>query len=249
MKIPTVICSLILSAASAFGNFAELVRQGDKFDAQFKAEAALQYYLPAEKLKPDDAALLVKIARQFVYRMSELSSKADQLRSGRTALGYAERAVKLAPNECDSHLALAICLGKLTLLVSDREGIEASRRIKSAAEMAVKLNPKNDYAWHLLGRWHQAMAQMGSVTRAVALVVYGGLPSASYEEAVRCFQKANSLNPARLMHVVELGRTYAFLGREEEARNWINRGLAMPEREKDDAETKQRGRKTLKTLG
>lgn len=249
MKIPAVICSLILSAASAFGNFAELVRQGDEYDAQFKAEAALQYYLSAEKLKPDNAALLVKIARQYVYRMSELSSKADQLQSGRTALGYAERAVKLAPNECDSHLALAICLGKLTPLMSNKEGIEASRRIKSAAEMAVKLNPKNDYAWHLLGRWHQELAQIGGVTRAVALIVYGGLPSASYEEAVRCFQKANSLNPARLLHVVELGRTYALMGREAEARNWINRGLAMPEREKDDAETKQRGRKTLKTLG
>ncbi|WP_395717531.1 hypothetical protein [Prosthecobacter sp.] len=249
MRFALIIAISLACFGQAFGNFAELMKQGDEYDAQFKPEAALQYYLPAEKLKPDDSALLVKIARQYVYRMSDTYSKADQLRSGRTALGYAERAVKLAPDECDSHLALAICLGKLTPLMSNKEGIEASRRIKTAAETAVKLNPKNDYAWHLLGRWHQELAQIGGVTRAVALIVYGGLPSASYDEAVRCFQKAISLNPGRLLHVVELGRTYALMGREDEARNWINRGLAMPDREKDDAETKQRGRTTLKSLG
>lgn len=248
MKACVVLAMLWLGATGARADFTELVKQGDVYDAQFKPEAALQYYLPAEELKPDDAALLVKIARQHVYRMSELS-KAGQLASGRTALSYAERAVKLAPNECDSHLALAICLGKLTPLMSNREGIEASRRIKTAAETAVKLNPKNDYAWHLLGRWHQELAQIGGVTRAVALVVYGGLPAASHDEAVRCFQKAVLLKPDRLIHSVELGRTFALMGRKDDAREWINKGLAMPDRDRDDPETRQRGLKTLRSLG
>ncbi len=245
MKIAAVIAALVCSTDCAFGNFAELVKQGDVYDAQFKPEAALQYYLPAEKLEPDNAALLVKIARQHVYRMADQTAKADQLKTGRTALAYAERAVKLAPNECDSHLALAICVGKLTPLLGNKESVEASRRIKAAAETAVKLNPRNDYAWHLLGRWHQELEQIGGVTRAVALIVYGGLPAASSEEAVKCFQKAIALNPERLIHHIELGRTYAQMGRMPEARQSIEKGLAMPNRDKDDPETKERGRKTL----
>jgi|GEM_PF-4486606 len=109
MRIQVAIAFIVLGAGCAFGNFAELMKQGDVYDVQLKPEAALQYYLPAEKLEPNNAALLVKIARQYVYRMADLSAKADQLQSGRTALAYSERAVKLAPNDCDSHLALAIC--------------------------------------------------------------------------------------------------------------------------------------------
>jgi len=248
MKSTFTLLTALLMAGHAFGDFTELVKQGDAADARFKPDVALESYLPAEKLNPNDASLLVKIARQYAYRMADLSSKAEQLKSGRTALAYAERAVKLAPKEADPHLAVAICLGKLSTLVSNKEGIEASHKIKTEAEMATRLNPKDDFAWHMLGRWHQELAQIGGVTRAVARVVYGSLPNASYDEAVKCFQKAIALNPNRLLHYVELGRTYALMGRKEEARKFIEKGLAMPNHDRDDPETKDRGRKTLNSL-
>ena len=248
MKTVLTIAASILLAGHALANFTELVKQGDAYDAQFKPDAALHYYLPAEKLNPNDVALLIKITRQYVYRMADLPAKADQLKSVRTALAYAERAIKLAPGECDPHLSCAICLGKLTPLVGNKEAIEASHRIKAEAETAAKLNPKNDFAWHLLGRWHQQLAQIGGMTRALALIVYGGLPSASYDEAVKYFQKAIALNPNRLIHYVELGRTYALMGRKAEARQFIEQGLAMTNRDRDDPETKERGRKTLQSL-
>ena len=42
--------------------------------------------------------------------------------------------------------------------------------------------------------------------------------------------------------------TAALMGRKEEAKKFIEQGLAMPNRDKDDPETKERGRKTLKSL-
>jgi tetratricopeptide (TPR) repeat protein len=86
------------------------------------------------------------------------------------------------------------------------------------------------------------------VKRAFAQVAYGKLPSAKHEDAVRCFEKAIELNPDRLMHYIELGRTYALMDRDSEARKFIAKGLAMPETEKDDSETKNLGRQTLKKL-
>ena len=225
-----------------------LVAQGDQFDERFQAEQALKHYLPAEKLLPNDAALLVKIARQYVYRMADLKSVSEKIASGQTALDYAQRAAKVDPRSSDAHLSIAICLGKITQLQGNKEKVEASKRIKEAAETAVKLDPRNDYAWHLLGRWHQALAGMGSLTRGIARMVYGALPPASNEEAVRCFEKALAINPNRLIHHIELGRTYAQMGRKEEARAALNKGLAMPNREKDDPETKERGRATLAKL-
>ncbi len=250
----SAIYSLVLSAviAAASPLFAatpkELIEQGDAFDRQFKPNEALEHYLPAEKETPNDGALLVKIARQYVYRMDGLYSSSEQLQSAKTALSYAERAVKVAPTESDSYLAVAIVWGKMTPLLGNKGQVEASRAIKEAAERAVKLNPRSDYAWHMLGRWHQALSTVGAVSRGIAKVVYGGIPAASNDEAVKCFEKAIALNPNRLIHHVELGRTYAQMGKNNEARVAIEKGLAMPNKEKDDADTKKRGRETLKKL-
>lgn len=246
MKIVLLLLiSAVLAPLSARGGFAELVARGDVHDRKFQHEQALEAYLPAEKLMPDDPALLVKIARQYALRMNDLPNDAAKVASGRTALRYAERAVVLAPNECDPHLSVAICWGKLSPFLKTQEKVAASRKIKDSAARAVKLGPKNDYAWHLLGRWHQALANMGTATRAVAKLIYGGLPAASNDEAVACFKKAIAINPKRLIHTVELGRTYAMMGRDDEARKWIRKGLAMPNQEKDDPETKRRGQATL----
>lgn len=248
MKIFLIPLLALLGVIPALADFDELMKNGDACDAKFQCDQALVYYLPAEKLMPNDGALLVKISRQYALRMNDLPKEADKIASGRKALSYAERAVAAAPNECDSHLSVAICLGKLTPYLGNREMIEASRKIKTEADKAVKLNPKNDYAWHLLGRWHQSLANIGGATRLLAGIIYDGLPAASNEQAVECFKKAIALNPKRLVHTVELGRTYAMMGKKAEAKKLLEAGLAMADKEKDDPETKQRGRATLKDI-
>ena len=50
------------------------------------------------------------------------------------------------------------------------------------------------------------------------------------------------------MHYVELGCTYAKMDRTAEARKFITKGLGMAETEKDDPETKQKGRQVLDKL-
>lgn len=229
-------------------DLAELMAKGDAADVKFEADEALTFYLPAEKLAPEDADLQVKIARQYIYRMGELGSVAAKIESGKTGLAYAERAVKLDPRNSDAHLAISICLGRIVQLQGNKEKVQASKRIKEEAELAVKLDPKNDYAWHLLGRWHQALAGMNSLVRGLVKIVYGTLPTASNEEALKCFQKALALRPNRLIHHIELGRTYAQMGQAGEARKSINKGLSMPETEKDDPESKRRGRAALEKL-
>lgn len=242
----SLLLALLAFAGSARADEAsDLISRGDALDKKFQAKEALEFYLPAEKLRPNDADLLVKIARQYVYRINDFSSKSDKIDSAKTALDYAGRAVKADPKNADAHLSVAICLGKWSQLQGAREKVEASAGIKTAAETAVKLAPGNGLAWHLLGRWHQALAGISGFTRGLAKVLYGGLPPASFAEAERCFKKALALEPNRLMHHIELGRTYAMMGKPDEARELINEGLSMPNREFDDPETKERGRQTL----
>jgi hypothetical protein len=65
---------------------------------------------------------------------------------------------------------------------------------------------------------------------------------------VACFDKAIAINPTRLRHYIELGRTYAQMGKNAEARLFIQKGMSMPNMEHDDPELKQRGRDALAKL-
>lgn len=242
--------TLLAFACPGFGaeSAKELIRRGDVFYARIQPAEALKYYLPAEKLEPNNATLLMHIARQYRHLMSDATKTDEKLRLGNTALGYAQRAVALAPNDPEAHLALAISYGKVLPLLSKKEQFAGSQRIKAAADKVIALDAKNDLGWQILGRWYLNVADVGTVKRALAGIAYGKLPPAKYEDAVRCFEKAIELNPNRLMHYIELGRTYAQMGRTDEARRFIAKGLAMPDTEKDDPETKARGRLILAKL-
>jgi len=72
--------------------------------------------------------------------------------------------------------------------------------------------------------------------------------SGQYDQAVSSYQKAIELNPNRLMHYIELGVVFARMGRPEDARACINKGLAMQNTEKDDPETKRQGKELLAKL-
>ncbi len=250
MRLSTLFftATLMLTCASVRAQSAsELIAKGDALDLKFNP-AALQYYVAAEKLEPNNVRLLVHIARQYRYLMYDATASAEKLRLGGIALVYGQRAAALGPNDAEAQLSPAITYGKLLPHQSSKEQVAATPLIKIAADKAIKLDPRNDVAWHVLGRWHQVLADVSSLKRMLGGLIYGKLPPSTNDEAVVCFDKAISINPRRLRHYIELGRTYAQMGKNVEARKYIEKGIAMPNMEKDDPELKQRGREALAKL-
>jgi tetratricopeptide (TPR) repeat protein len=244
-----VVALLPMGAALHAQSANELIKNGDGYYAKLQAANALRFYLPAEKLEPNNERLLVRISREYRHLMSDATKPEEKRRLGGIAVDYAKRAVALEPNDPDAYLAVAISYGRLQPLEGNWDRIQASHIIKDAADKAIKLDPRSDLGWHVLGRWHQGLADISAVKRALAQVVYGEvLPESTYQEAAKCYQKAIELNPNRLMHYIELGRVYAQMGRTEEARRLITKGVAMPDTEKDDPETKREGREVLAKL-
>jgi tetratricopeptide (TPR) repeat protein len=248
-KVLPAIATLLMSG-DAFGATSadDLIQKGDAFYANMQSADALKYYLPAEKLEPTNVRLLVRISREYRHLMSDAAKPEEKLGLGTEALGFAKRAVALAPEDPDAQLALAVSYGKLQPLEGPRERLAAARVIKETVDKVIKLDPKSDIGWHLLGRWHMAFADLDPFKRTFAQMVYGKLPDSTFEDAARCFEKALELNPSRLMHCVELGQVYARMGRVEDARRLIKQGLAMRDTEKDDPETKRRGQEALTNL-
>lgn len=255
MNNPSSLCLLtsaffliLPTAARSDEKVDELIQLGSVFDDKYQPAEALEHYLPAEKLEPENVDVILRIARQYRHLMQDASDTTSKIEFGETAKRYANRAAELAPKHAEAHLSIAISHAKMVPILGTKERLEASRQIKAAVDKALSLDPNQDLAWNILGCWHQKLAEIGTLKRAIASMVYGGLPEASNEEAVNCFEKAIRLRPDRLIHHIELGRTYAQMGKHAEAKQYIEKGLAMPDIGKDDPELKQRGRETLAML-
>ena len=244
------LCCAVLALPAAFAQVAvpDLIAQGMAQDARLDTSQALQSFLQAEKLAPHDANVLWRVAREYALSMDDTRLKDEQRARGEHALAYAERAVSADPNNAQAQLSVAICYGRLEPLVDTRAKINYSRLIKQHADSAVALDPTDSYAYHVLGVWNYELARLSPLLRALARAVYGAVPPASFQAARDYLLQAAQLAPARVAHRVELGRTYAALGEKDLARQELVLALSLPDREKDDPESKRRARAALQEL-
>lgn len=123
-----------------------------------------------------------------------------------SAFGHAEEALAADSTDPRAHLAQALAAGRLAQTV-DSQGrrLELSRLMKRRAQRALALDPNSHLAHYLLGRWHFELASIGTMTRLAARAVYGGIPSASLEEAARHVRRAVELEE-RIAYRLTLAR-------------------------------------------
>ena len=124
----------------------------------------------------------------------------------------------------------------------DFEGTSASianaHVIKAHWEAAVAADPGDATSWHLLGRWAFALADLGWASRAAASFVFGKPPSATFEEALAYFERAEAVSPGFWKkNAAMLGTTLLKLpGRKAEARPWLERARAIQTVTQEDKE-------------
>lgn len=210
----TVLTILNLPAAALDARAESLIARGDAEVKARHTKAALELFLQAEPLAPDDVQLLLRICRQYSDLVDESDSKAD----GEKSLDYAKRALALDPKSAKAHLSLAVAYGKLTDYVGNKTKLEYSRILKEETEKSIALDPKDDFAWYVLGRWHYGVANVNGVLKVLARVVYGGMPPASNEKAVECLEKSVKLAPKELSHHSALARAYTAVGKNDDAK-------------------------------
>ena len=227
---------------------ADWMKQGDELDANLQTKSALVAYLEAEKLGSPPAALLHRIAKQYGLSMNDEATEAGKKAAGEKSLAYARRSVAADPKDADAHVALAICYGRLVRFQDTKGQIQYSRLIKESAEQGLRLNPKQELGCYVLGSWHYELAKLNPVKRGLARMIYGAMPEASNVEAVAYFKRAIALNPSRMASYVDLGMTYAELDDETNARQMLAKGLALPDRDRDDPQVRARGTQALANL-
>ena len=188
-------------------SFTNFVAQGDAAEKRGEVAAALKAYSAAEPLGGSGADLCL-LTKRYCDLMYDASSSAIQKSLATQALACALRAEQADPKSATAHLCVAVGYAKNFPFCETETKVKWSRAMKAECETAIALDPKQDVSYHLLGRWYFGTANMGFFSKSVVKVIYGGLPKASNEDAIKNFKLAIALAPGRIIHHAELAKVY-----------------------------------------
>ena len=172
--------ALVLIPASSFANdIAPRLAKVDALDTQGKNAEALALCLEVEQLAPEDAEVLRRVAKQYAEAVLDAKGNTAKKAAADKSLEYAKRAVAAGPKNALARLSLAICYGRAATVADGKTKIAYSKLIKEHADAALALDPNNDLTHFVLGSWCYEIANLGTLLRAAARVVYGALPTAT----------------------------------------------------------------------
>ncbi len=218
-------------------------------DAWNHEEAANAYQKTLEE-HPDNYDALWKASRELTEWANFLPEKDKDKKESLflDATAKARKATKVNPEGSEGFYRLSVALGRLALFRGGKEKINLSKAVKAAADSSILMDPNQAGPYHVLGRWHQNLANLSWVLRAAAKLIYGGAPPGSNEEALEMFQKCIELEPNKIRHHLELARTYKYLGEKDKMKEPLETVLALPESEEEDPDFKEEAKKMLKKL-
>lgn len=207
---------------------------------------AFLHYTEAQKNAGDDRQLAWRFARTYTaFALTARTPDEEQWNYAR-AKEFAERAVGYDPNNEEAVISIAVYYGWRTFMEQDNESkLRASRLMHQYVTRALALNPNDDFAWNIHGQWNREVAKLSWVEKLVVKVIYGGLPDASFDQAVSDLRRAIQLRPQRIMHYVELGKTLFAMGEDADARATLQHALDLPHNDGVDEKVKDEARKLL----
>jgi tetratricopeptide (TPR) repeat protein len=156
----------------------------------------------------------------------------------------ARRAVAADSMGAEGHFALAAAAGRVALTLGKQQRIQRARLIRDEAQRALALDPRNDGAWHILGRWNAEIMRLSGLSRFFAKQFLGAgiFGQASWAAAVSDMQQAAAIDPGRLYHRLELAEIYVDRKRYDDARAELAQLAALPDREILDSVYRREGK-------
>jgi len=164
----------------------------------------------------------------------------------------ARKAVGVDAHNANAHYAYALALARINEFASNKQKISNAKLLKNECDLALRLDPKHAGAYHILGRWHRAVAGFNFMEKAMINAFFGGVPQGgSYKDAIDCLSKAVLLEPGYIYHKYELAVTYYERDEKDDdilCKIWCKKVLEMKPRDVDDVGTQEKAKVLLKKV-
>lgn len=151
-----------------------------------------------------------------VYDDKGVKKKKDKKNLFREALSWSRRSVREDSLDHLNYETLSMAFAAVISVSSLRAKARMADSVRVYAEEAIRLNPKNDRAHHILGRWHYEVSKLGWLTRTLAKVLFRSSADGSIELAIDYFKKALETDNI-VVHRYWLGMVYLEEGDKKKA--------------------------------
>jgi tetratricopeptide (TPR) repeat protein len=195
------------------------MQEGEKLEAALNEKAAFEKYKEAIRIEPTNIHVLAKCSELCSRIGNREPIPASRSDYYNAAQKFAAIALKLNASDASANCA-----------------------------MALKSDPAHYKAWHVLGRWHYEVSNLNFFEKAAIKVLFGGMPKASFAEAIKAFEKAKNLSPNFILNDYELAKAYKKNGQKDKAIACLETMLLLPDKTEDDKNAKANGRKLLNDL-
>ena len=222
-----------------------LLKEADRLEAVPDEMASFHKFREVLKIQPLNIYALSKcseLCSRIAKRQTNTKVRDDYYSAAKT---YASIALKINPNSSAANCSMAMVLGRSSLARTGKEKIENAREVKKYVDLAIKNDPQNFIAWHILGRWHYEVNNLSLIEKAAVKLLYGGMPKATLKESINAFEKTRAIAPGFLLNYFEMAKAYKENGKKEKAIAYLNYMLTLPNHTEDDPAIKEDGRKLL----
>ncbi|MCW3084666.1 MAG: hypothetical protein JWP12_2032 [Bacteroidetes bacterium] len=227
----------------------ELYNKAYKLKTEYKYKDAFPLFQALVKLDSNNANYLQCASYCYSKFGFYYAAEADKMKYYKSAEYLAKKSIKIKEASADAHYAYAMALGRINENASSKQKIANAKLIKSEVDRAIALNPRLAGAYHILGRWHRTIAGFNSVEKIMINSFFGGVPpGGSYDDAIKAFMMAVSLEPKYMNHQYELAETYYEMGKKVEAELWAKKALEITPSNDDDVKAKKDCEALLKKL-
>jgi tetratricopeptide (TPR) repeat protein len=223
------------------------IKEAERLEVVPDEKAAFNKFKEALKFSPQNINVLIKCSELCSRIGNREANPKNRDAYYNAALLYGKKALAINPGNDEANVALAMAIGRSVLVKSGNEKISAVKDIRRYAENALKINPQNFKAWHVLGKWHYEVSNLNFVEKAAIKVMYGGLPDASFKKAILAYEKVKLLKPSFMLNYLELAKAYKKNDERQMAIAQLKYLVKLPLQTEDDPRIKSEAQNLIKT--
>jgi tetratricopeptide (TPR) repeat protein len=251
----TIVSLLLLIAGNLYSQdqtLEELLAQGDQYYEQFDNQKALEVFQKANKQFPDNWEVLWRLSRTYVdigeHMPANTSEEEDaQLAEYQKSFDYADKSVKLAPEQPETYLRRAIAGGRIALFKGVFSVGSVVDQVRNDCQKAIELGTGGDFiqavAHYVLARTHAKLAEKPGIVRWPLGLGWGDI-----DVALEQYEKAINLDPNYMMIYVDYAKALIEEDEYEKAREVLNKGLKCPIRDEDDKDRIEEAKNLLQEI-
>lgn len=250
MKTTLMIAAALLAVTFSRAQSAAsgMINQATKLERSMHEAEALKIYKQVLAADSDNLRALagasVLLTREGMRQKTPRDGKPFYLE----AKGLSERALRVGADDKQANLSMSLALQQLSYLAGAKEKAAYIRDIKTYTDKALMIDSTYAPAWRVLGSWNYQVSSLGFAERAATKLLFGSLPAASIDQAIRDLRRSHQLDPSSILTLYELARTYHAAGRDMPAMTTLKQAIALRPILQDDRDLQNRCRKMLEGL-